>query len=114
MSEIDLKIPYEGVRKEFKTAEDFQDFCKKYPEKVEGLTSTRLNKLYHVVGCRISKPKKNDGKITLIKDYYFDPIDKKKQSDDLENRLDAVEDLVKQAIKEFNARISAIETYLSK
>ena len=114
MTEIDLNLPFEGTRKEFKTAEEFKEFYNKYPEKFEGLTSTKLNKMYHIVGCRISKPKKAEGKIVLIKDYYFDPVNKSEEKD---SKLDMIEELLKnmkRTINDLNNRLIAVESYLSE
>lgn len=56
---MDLKIiePISKYIKEFNTPEEFNVFYTKNKEEIDNLTTHKLNKMYHIIGYRITKIK---------------------------------------------------------
>ncbi len=56
---MDVKIiePIRKYIKEFNSTEEFNDYYSMHKEEMDNLTTHKLNKMYHVVGYRITKIK---------------------------------------------------------
>ena len=56
---MDLKIlePIKNFLKEFNSPEEFNVFYTKNKEELDNLTTHKLNKMYHIIGYRITKIK---------------------------------------------------------
>lgn len=81
---MELKIlePISKYLKEFNSPEEFNVFYSKNKEELDKLTTHKLNKMYHIIGYRITKIKNE----LMLKKW----LEKEDKSDNLEEQIQSI------------------------
>ena len=103
--EIKVIEPIKNYLKEFNTPEEFNLWYAKNKDEVDKLTTHKLNKMYHIVGYRITKIK---GELMLKEDKKIK--DEEIKSDDLPSKIISLENEIVKIKSTVNKLIEIINS----
>lgn len=104
--QIKVIEPILNYIKEFKDPEEFDMYYKMNKEKMDSLTTHKLNKLYHIKDYRITKIK---GVLMLKKDYKVKTDTTAERIDMLENEINEIKTTLNSIRAYFNHEFQNIE-----
>lgn len=101
---MELKIiePISKYLKEFNSPEEFNVFYSKNKEELDKLTTHKLNKMYHIIGYRITKIKNE----LMLKKWS----EKEDKSDNLEEQIQSIHE----EIEKIKLTINQIIDFINK